>query len=49
MERLIREKYQLVTDLVLEGNRITPAGVNHLVKSDWFELRQLNLSTFSLR
>lgn len=39
------QKYQLVTDVVLEGNRISPGGIEHLVKVNWVQLRLLNLGT----
>jgi hypothetical protein len=39
----MHEKYQILTDIVLEGNRIGPAGVAHIVKINWPELRHLNL------
>lgn len=35
----------MVTDLVLEGNQISPEGVNHLVKAGWPDLRSINLSS----
>ena len=43
--KVVNEKYHLVTDLILEGNRITATGMEHLVKADWHDLRLLNLST----
>lgn len=44
----MREKYQLVTDIILEGNRIGPTGVAHLVKINWPELRHINLGNTSI-
>mgnify|MGYP001951408084 CR=1 FL=1 len=44
MERVMRERYQMVTDLILEGNRVGPVGIGHLVQGNWSELRHINLS-----
>ena len=33
-----------MTDLVLEGNRIGPGGVKHLIDANYDDLRQLNLN-----
>lgn len=41
----MREKYQLVTKLVLEGNRIGPAGVTYLANGSWSELTYINLGS----
>lgn len=46
MEKVIKEKYQLVTDLILEGNVLGVEGVTHLVKAGWSELRFINLSIY---
>jgi len=43
MPKVLDQKYRAVTDLILEGNRIGPAGVEHLVKANWNELKSINL------
>lgn len=45
MEKVVKEKYQLVTDLDLEGNRIGLTGIDHLARAGWSELRVISLST----